>query len=340
MSPAFEAMRSASLNSASASSREMPRRHPYWSRKPLAVTPSAVVSADSGSESASSRTLRQCVSAWLGSLVPAHAAARACQRAASSFSPGGLPVLREQRRPLVEPLRILLGDRPSDRCVDRGAALAELRAVGDLLGQRVLERVERPRGRAPARRRTRPRPAREARPRAPAVRAPTTRASTGSGNSLPITAAACSTAFSRCAEPVDARREHGLHARRHRRVLDRAREPVGAALALEAAGLDQRLDHLLDEERVARGPLADQLRQPVERGVGAEQVGEQLARSPRGRAGRGRSAGSTTSTSTAAWYSGRKLTTVEAARALDSPRPGWRGTPRSPGRASAGPRTR
>ena len=39
--------------------------------------------------------------------------------------------------------------------------------------------------------------------------------------------------------PVDARREDRLHARRHRRVLDRACEPVGAALALEVGGLEQ-----------------------------------------------------------------------------------------------------
>src|SRR5206468_13068923 len=52
---------------------------------------------------------------------------------------GGLPVLRQERRALVEPLGVVIVDRARDRGVDRGAALGELRAVGDLLRQWVLE---------------------------------------------------------------------------------------------------------------------------------------------------------------------------------------------------------
>ena len=59
-------------------------------------------------------------------------------------------------------------------------------------------------------------------------------------------------------------------------LVDRSHQPVGAALALEVSRLDQRLHDLLDEERVAAGALADQLGQPVERGIGAEQVAEHL----------------------------------------------------------------
>ena len=44
-------------------------------------------------------------------------------------------------------------------------------------------------------------------------------------------------------------------------VLDGTDEPVGAALALELAGLDQRLDHLLGEEGVPRGARLDRLGQ-------------------------------------------------------------------------------
>ena len=65
-------------------------------------------------------------------------------------------------------------------------------------------------------------------------------------------------------EAVDARGEGGLHAGRHRRLLDGSHEPVTPAFALEAPRLDQRLHELLDEEGVASGLLADQLRQPVE----------------------------------------------------------------------------
>ena len=93
---------------------------------------------------------------------------------------------------------------------------------------------------------------------------------------MPITAAACSTAFSRCASRSIRAARTACTLAGTAASLDRSHEPVGAALALEASRLDQRLHELLDEERVARGPLADQLRQPVERGIGAEQVGEQL----------------------------------------------------------------
>ena len=79
-------------------------------------------------------------------------------------------------------------------------------------------------------------------------------------------------------EPVDPRGEHRLHAGRHAGVLDRPRQPVGAALALQVAGLGQRPDDLLDEERVAVGALVDQLAETVQRGVVAGQVAQQLRR--------------------------------------------------------------
>ena len=53
-------------------------------------------------------------------------------------------------------------------------------------------------------------------------------------------------------EAVDASGEDRLHGCRHAGLLDRADQAVGAALALEVAGLDQLADDLLDEERVAR----------------------------------------------------------------------------------------
>jgi hypothetical protein len=52
---------------------------------------------------------------------------------------GGLPVLSQERRPLVDPIRVVLGNRLGDRGVNRGAVLAELRPVSDLPGQRVLK---------------------------------------------------------------------------------------------------------------------------------------------------------------------------------------------------------
>ena len=53
-------------------------------------------------------------------------------------------------------------------------------------------------------------------------------------------------------------------------------EPVRASRAVEHPALDERLDRLLDEERVAAGARADVVRQPRERGVGSEEIPEQL----------------------------------------------------------------
>ena len=230
----------------------MPRRHPYWSRKILAVSPSAAVSAESGSESASSRTLRQCRSDWRRVAGPgprrgARVPARRLERLA-----GGLPVLGQQRRALVEPLRVLLGDRPRHRGVDGGAPLAELRAVGHLLGQRVLERVQRlgvelllvdelARDQLAKRllelRRLQLDDPRRAPARGTPCRSPPP---PGAPPSRAAPAGRCAPRAPPARSPARASSSTGPH------------EPVGAALALEAARLDQRLHHLLDEERVAR----------------------------------------------------------------------------------------
>ena len=50
-----------------------------------------------------------------------------------------------------------------------------------------------------------------------------------------------------------------------RMLVDRAGQAVGAALADQRAGLDQRADALLQEERVALGPLDQQRLQRLRR---------------------------------------------------------------------------
>ena len=55
-----------------------------------------------------------------------------------------------------------------------------------------------------------------------------------------------------------------------------AHQPVAAAVAFEVPVLDERLDDLLYEERVAAGAITDQLAEAVQRRVRPEQVGEQL----------------------------------------------------------------
>ena len=188
--------------------------------------------------------------------------------------PGGLPVLGQERRALLQALGVLLDERARDRGVNRAAALAELRAVGHLLGQRVLEGIQRlgvelllidelARDEVSKRvfevlRRQVEDPLQDR-----------------LGELLADHRSPLQHGLLACSEPVDPRGEDGLHAGRHRILLHRRREPVGAALALKAPALDERLHELLDEERVASGALADQLRQPVQGGIGAEQVRQQ-----------------------------------------------------------------
>ena len=66
----------------------------------------------------------------------AGAPARCLQRIAR-----GLPVVRQQRGALLEAVLLELLDRARDRGVDARARVGELRVVGDLLRERVLEGV-------------------------------------------------------------------------------------------------------------------------------------------------------------------------------------------------------
>jgi hypothetical protein len=68
-------------------------------------------------------------------------------------------------------------------------------------------------------------------------------------------------------QAVDPGGQHRLHTGRHRDLLDRAGQPVGAALAHQASLLKLRLDDLLDKEWVAFAALPDQLCEPVEGGI-------------------------------------------------------------------------
>jgi hypothetical protein len=56
---------------------------------------------------------------------------------------GRLPVACDECRALLEALGIGRGDRLGDRGVQGATALLELRAVGNLLGERVLEEIDR-----------------------------------------------------------------------------------------------------------------------------------------------------------------------------------------------------
>ncbi len=72
-------------------------------------------------------------------------------------------------------------------------------------------------------------------------------------------------------EPIDPRREHGLHAGRHFHRRHEPDEPVIAGRAMKRAGLDERADALLEKERVAGRALAQHRGERSQRGIAAEQ---------------------------------------------------------------------
>ena len=77
-------------------------------------------------------------------------------------------------------------------------------------------------------------------------------------------------------QPVDARRQDRLSRRRDRPYLGRLRHAIGPPIPNEHLGLHQGLDALLEEERVALGPLDQHLLERLECRVVAQQGGQQL----------------------------------------------------------------
>ncbi len=67
-----------------------------------------------------------------------------------------------------------------------------------------------------------------------------------------------------------------MHRCRHHHLGHRPHPSVGPPAPLEAPRLGQRLHHLLDEEGIPPGPLADRLEEIRDRRVVAEQVAKQL----------------------------------------------------------------
>ena len=185
-------------------------------------------------------------------------------------------MLGDQRRQLVVALGVELDRRPRRRRVGGGSPVGELGAVGDLAGERVAE------GEDPLRVELRfveeAGLGQLAEHRVDLVRLePGGHPQRSRAELLADHRGDLQQLLGVGVEPVDAGGEDRLHGDRHTRVLDRAHQAVGAALALEVAGLGQLADDLLDEERVALGALVDRLVEPVQRGVLAGQVAQQLA---------------------------------------------------------------
>ena len=70
---------------------------------------------------------------------------------------------------------------------------------------------------------------------------------------------------------VDTRSEHRLHRGRDLDARERPRKAVAAARALEHAGIDQRSHDLFDEERIPAGALHQEALQGRQTWVGAQQ---------------------------------------------------------------------
>ena len=147
---------------------------------------------------------------------------------------GLLPVMRQQRGALVEMLGVLPLDRARHRGVHLAAPLAELAAERHLLRQRMLEgvlghRVERllvdELGAAQRRQRRLQLVGGQLR-HCRQQRLGEVLADHRRDLQQPLLA---------LRQPIDARRQHRLHGRRHLEPLDRRHQPVGAARALRDA---------------------------------------------------------------------------------------------------------
>jgi hypothetical protein len=79
-------------------------------------------------------------------------------------------------------------------------------------------------------------------------------------------------------EPVYARREQRLHGCRYLHRAEIPPEPVRPRLAYERAGVHERPDRFLEEERVAAGALLEQGFEPGQLRRAPEQRSQQLVR--------------------------------------------------------------
>ena len=76
-------------------------------------------------------------------------------------------------------------------------------------------------------------------------------------------------------QPVDPRRQHGLHGRRDAHLLHGSKQTIRALAAHEDPRLDQPTYCLLDEERISARALVKARRETCERRATAEKVGHQ-----------------------------------------------------------------
>ena len=189
--------------------------------------------------------------------------------------PRARPVVGEERRTFVELARIQVRDDACDRRVHPRPTLGELRPVCHLLGERMLEGVLRLRMESALvdefRRHQRMQRGHQLR-----LGKLDDAFEDGLGELLANHRGRLEDRLLALSEAIDPGRQHRLHGGRDGHLVHGPGEPVRASRAVEHPALDERLDRLLDEERVAAGARADVVRQPRERGVGSEEIPEQL----------------------------------------------------------------
>jgi hypothetical protein len=187
-------------------------------------------------------------------------------------------VVRQPLDVLLQPVRVEPFDGRDDPSVEPLAPLLEQGAVGDLVGERVLEgvlgigkeaRLVEELGRLQLRE---PPPHR-------LLRGVRHRPEQHEGNVLADDRGRLEQRLVLHGEPVDARRQDHLHRRGHLDRLDRAGQPIRAPRAGQRSRLHQRPDALLDEEGVP--PLHEQAPQGLHPRVIAQQGAQELPRALR-----------------------------------------------------------
>src|SRR5262245_22731347 len=79
-------------------------------------------------------------------------------------------------------------------------------------------------------------------------------------------------------QPVNARRQYRLHRDRHLQAFNGTSQAVRPAIADEDFGLNERANALLQEERIAFGPLDEELLERHECSVGTQEALEETLR--------------------------------------------------------------
>src|SRR5262249_10936420 len=169
---------------------------------------------------------------------------------------------------------IEIGQGVRDGRMNPGASLRELRRVGDFLGERMLERIDRFREEGPLvyklpRDEAVERGLEEERVSARHPREDRQR------EFLAADRGRLQSALLVVAETVDARGEDSLNGRGDRQLRRVAQHPVRSAAASENAALVERQHDFFEEEGIATCPFADAVGKRTERGVTTQQITEQ-----------------------------------------------------------------